>query len=119
MRLDQLYRPMGSALTAAALGVPEVFNAAEHFIDRHVQEARGGRVAIEYGDETVTYAGLFEQVNRFGSALRDALDVRPEERVVLLLLDTPAFAISFFGAIKAGAVPIPVNTLWKAVDYEY
>jgi len=116
---DQLYRPMGSALTAAALGVPEAFNAAEYFIDRHVQEGRGGRLAIECGDERVSYADLFERVNRFGSALRGALDVRPEARVVLLLLDTPAFMVTFFGTIKAGAVPIPINTLWKAADYAH
>jgi benzoate-CoA ligase len=54
---------------------------------------------------------------RVGAARR--LDVRPEERIALLLLDTPAFTISFFGAIKAGAVPIPINTLWRAADYAY
>jgi benzoate-CoA ligase len=47
------------------------------------------------------------------------LGVRPEERVFLLLLDTPEFASSFFGAIKIGAVPVPVNTLLKAADYEF
>src|SRR5262249_42504406 len=40
-------------------------------------------------------------------------------RVFLLLLDTPEFAASFFGAIKIGAVPVPVNTLLKPADYEY
>jgi hypothetical protein len=116
---DQLYRPMAPALTAAALGVPEVFNAAEYFIDRHVAEGRGAHVAIECGDAQVTYADLLERVNRFGSALRDGLEIRPEDRVVLLLLDGPAFTISFFGSIKIGAVPIPLNTLWKAADYRY
>jgi benzoate-CoA ligase len=110
---------MAPALTAAALGVPEVFNAAEYFIDRHVAEGRGAHVAIECGDAKVTYAGLLERVNRLGSALRDSLEVRPEERVVLLLLDGPAFTISFFGSIKIGAVPIPLNTLWKPADYRY
>jgi benzoate-CoA ligase len=109
----------GSAITAAALGVPEVFNAAAHFVDRHLGEGRGAKVAIECGDERVTYAQLHERVNRFGSALRGALEVRPGDRIALLLLDGPAFAISFFGAIKIGAVPIPVNTLWKAADYRY
>ena len=42
--------------------------------------------------------------------MRGVLEVRPEERVVLLLLDTPAFARAFFGAIKIGAVPIPTNS---------
>ena len=45
--------------------------------------------------------------------------MRPEERVFLLLLDTPEFAASFFGAIKIGAVPVPVNTLLKPADYEF
>src|SRR6202521_2987391 len=106
-------------MTVAALGVPETSNAATYFVDRHLREGRGAAVAIECGDERVTYAELHERVNRFGSALRSRFDVRPEERVVLLLLDGPAFAYSFFGAVKIGAVPIPTNTLWKAVDYRY
>jgi benzoate-CoA ligase len=106
-------------MTAAALGVPETFNAATYFVDRHLREGRGAAVAIECGDERVTYAELHERVNRFGSALRSRFEVRREERVVLLLLDGPAFAYSFFGAIKIGAVPIPANTLWKAADYRY
>src|ERR1700687_6210770 len=106
-------------MTAAALGVPETFNAATYFVDRHVREGRGAAVAIECGEERVTYAELHERVNRFGSALRSRFDVRPEERVALLLLDGPAFAYGFFGAIKIGAVPIPTNTLWKAADYRY
>jgi benzoate-CoA ligase len=105
--------------TASDLGVPATFNAAAHFVDRHVGDGRGGVVAIECGDERMTYASLAERVNRFGTALRDVLDVRPEERVVLLLLDTPAFHVAFFGAIKIGAVPIPTNTLWKTPDYRH
>src|SRR5229473_6504152 len=106
-------------MTAATLGVPEIFNAATYFVDRHLHEGRGAAVAIECGAERVTYAELHERVNRFGSALRSRFDVRPEERVVMLLLDGPAFAYCFFGAIKIGAVPVPANTLWKAADYRY
>jgi benzoate-CoA ligase family protein len=106
-------------IRAADLGVPELFNAASHFVDRHAAEGRGATVAIECGDERVTHADLAARVNRCGSALRDRLGVGPLERVVLLLLDTPAFAAAFFGAIKIGAVPIPLNTLWKTADYRY
>ena len=105
-------------LDADALGVPPTFNVATHFVDRHVAEGRGSRVAIECGDARITYAEVSANVNRFGSALRD-LDVRAEERVLLLLLDGPEFVYSFFGAIKVGAVPIPLNTLWKPPDYQY
>lgn len=105
--------------TAAALGVPERFNAASYFIDRHLAEGRGDKIAIECGDERVSYAELHERVNRFGSALHGKHGVKTGDRVALLLLDVPEFAYSFFGAIKIGAVPIPINTLWKAPDYRY
>jgi benzoate-CoA ligase family protein len=98
---------------------PPRFNAAEFFVDRHLQEGRGERVAIECEDQRVTYAQLSERVNRFGSGLRDTLKVRMEERVLLLLPDIPEFAYCFFGAIKIGAVPVPINTLLRANEYEY
>jgi benzoate-CoA ligase family protein len=105
--------------TAADLGIPERFNAAAHFVDRHLAEGRGARVAIECGDARVTYAELAERVNCCGSALRDVLGVETGDRVMLLLHDGPAFFYAFFGAIKAGAVPVPINTLWKTQDYRY
>ena len=98
--------------------LPETFNVATHFVDRNVQEGLGAKVAIECGDEQVTYQQLLENTNRVGNVLL-ALGVRPEERVLLLLLDTPEFLYSFFGAIKIGAVAVPVNTQAKTQDYEY
>jgi benzoate-CoA ligase family protein len=106
-------------LTASALGVPERFNAATHFIDRHIAEGRGQKIAIECGDEAVTFARLHSCVNRFGDSLKSQFGVKPGDRVALLLLDGPAFFYAFFGAIKIGAVAIPTNTLWKAGDYRY
>jgi benzoate-CoA ligase family protein len=95
------------------------FNAATYFIDRHVAEGRGDAIAIEYGDRRITYRELHEQVNRVGTVLKHDLDVRPEERVLLLMLDVPETIYAFFGAIKIGAVPVPLNTLWTISDYEY
>jgi benzoate-CoA ligase family protein len=100
------------------LSLPDRFNAAAHFIDPHAG-LRPGKIAIECGDLRVTYADLVANVNRMGNALRRELGVRMEERVLLLLLDTSEFAACFFGAIKIGAVPVPVNTLLKPSDYEY
>jgi benzoate-CoA ligase family protein len=105
--------------SAESLGVPEWFNAATYFVDRNVKEGRGRSIAIECGDARITYDEVLKNVNRFASALRDVLAVRVEERVLLLLLDGPSFVYSFFGAIKAGAVPVPLNTLWKPADYEF
>src|ERR1700733_7010394 len=103
---------------ASPLILPDEFNAAVYFIDRHIAEGRGAKVAIECGDIQLTYRELFERVNQVGNGLR-SLGVRVEERVFLLLLDGPEFAISFFGAIKIGAVPVPVNTLLRSSDYQY
>jgi benzoate-CoA ligase family protein len=105
--------------TAEELGVPRLFNAATYFVDRHLGEGRGEHVAIECGDEQVRYRDLHANANRFGSALRNRLEVRPEERVMLMLLDTTAFAYAFFGAMKIGAVAVPTNTLLKPPDYRF
>ena len=107
------------AATAASLGIPSTFNAAAYFVDRHVAEGRGDRVAIECLDECLTYADVRQGVDRFGHALRSALGVRPGDRVLLLLVDGPAFVYGFFGAMKIGAVPIPLSTLWTPADYAY
>jgi benzoate-CoA ligase len=89
-----------------------------YFVDRHVADGRGTSVAIECGDEAVTYEEVRRKANRFGSALL-RLGVRPEERVLLLMHDGPEFVYAFFGAIKIGAIPVPLNTLWRPADYEF
>jgi len=99
------------------IALPESFNVATYFVDRNVQQGRGERIAIECGDDKVSYHQLLERTNRVGNALRK-LDVRQEERVLLLLSDTPEFLYCFFGAIKIGAVAVPVNTWARASDYE-
>ena len=104
--------------TSSGQDQPE-FNATEFFVDRHLQEGRANSVAIECGDERVTYAQLSERVNRFGAGLRETLGVRMEERVLLLLPDIPEFAYCFFGAIKIGAVPVPISTLLRPNEYEF
>jgi benzoate-CoA ligase family protein len=104
--------------SVAPIFLPQEFNAAAYFVDRHIKDGRPDKVAIECGEAHVTYRQLFERVNQVGNGLRK-LGVRIEERVFLLLLDSPEFAASFFGAIKIGAVPVPVNTLLKSADYEY
>ena len=98
--------------------LPEQFNAAAYFVDRHLNEGRGEKVAVEAGEIEISYRQLAERVNRTGNLFRQ-LGVRIEERVALLLLDTPEFAYCFFGAIKIGAVAVPINTLLKPADYEF
>jgi len=102
----------------AALQLPERLNAATVFVDRHVAEGRGAKPAILSGDRTVTYDDLQEGVNRVGGALRE-LGVRMEERVAILLPDSPEWVFTFFGAMKIGAVAVPMNTMLLPKDYQY
>jgi len=110
--------PTAEKIAEPLTKLPDAFNVATYFVDRNVLEGRGEKTAIECGDERVSYRQLLERTNRAGNALR-RLGVRPEERVVLLLLDTPEFLYSFFGTIKIGAVAVPANTLLKPHEYEY
>jgi benzoate-CoA ligase family protein len=112
------FAPTPEKIAQPLTSLPDAFNVATYFVDRNVLEGRGEKTAIECGDERVTYRQLLERTNRVGNALRK-LGVRLEERVVLLLLDTPEFLYSFFGTIKIGAVAVPANTLLKPYEYEY
>ena len=98
--------------------IPDTFNAAHYFVDRHVLEGKDANIAVECGDAQVSYRELFEQVNRVGNVLRH-LGVRIEERVAILLPDSPEFLCAFFGAIKIGAVAVPLNTYLEPSDYEF
>jgi benzoate-CoA ligase family protein len=101
-----------------ALNIPDAFNVTTAFVDENLTAGRAAAVAVYAGDRRITYGELAEQVNRAGNALR-SLDVRAEERVFLLLLDSPEFAYLFWGAIRIGAVPVPTNTALRPTDYAY
>ncbi|GAA6160010.1 benzoate-CoA ligase family protein [Ruegeria sp. HU-ET01832] len=94
-------------------------NAALWFVDRHLREGRGDKVAFHEADgqqRTLTYRALAEESARFAGALARH-DVRREERVAMVVLDQIEFPILFWGAIKAGAIPVPINTLLSAPVY--
>jgi acyl-coenzyme A synthetase/AMP-(fatty) acid ligase len=107
-------------MRAPTVDLPEKMNAAVDFVDANVAAGRGDKLAIINADDgsSYTYNDVLAHTNRAGNVLKK-LGVRREERVLLLLLDSPEFVFSFFGAIKIGAVPIPTNTLLKPADYEY
>src|SRR5499426_4286481 len=98
--------------------LPAQFNVATWFVDRHVTEGRGGAPAFHYENRVLTYGDVFDLANRTGNALR-ALGVGLEDRVLMLCLDAPEFLATFWGAIKIGAIPIPVNTMMRGADYLY
>ena len=92
-----------------AITIPDQFNAATAFLDRNLAEGRSAKTAIFYEGKAYTYAQVAELSNRAGNGLLD-LGIDMEQRVALLLLDSPQFAAVFFGAIKIGAVAVPMNT---------
>lgn len=100
------------------LVIPETFNAATAYIDATIDAGYGAKTAFFFRDQQVSYADVLENVNRTGQALR-ALGLELENRVALLLLDCPEFVYSFFGAIKLGAVAVPLNTMLRPADYCY
>src|SRR5271166_4289138 len=94
------------------------FNVAVPFIDRHVGEGRGAKVAIRTIDGDLTYADLASNVDRCAGALM-GLGIRPGERLLIVVKDCPAFFYLFWGAIKAGIVPVPLNTLLRQASYSF
>jgi benzoate-CoA ligase family protein len=100
------------------ISLPERFNVASYFVDRNVQEGRGEKIAIECGDERISYRELQARVNHAGNLFL-RLGVKRGERVLLLLPDSPEFLYCFLGAIKIGAVAVPVNPFQRSKDYEY
>lgn len=85
-------------------------NAIDYFVDRHEREGRGAATAFRDPWGALSYGELALATRRFAGALRDA-GVARERRVALLMLDTVDFPIAFWGAMRAGIVPVPVNTL--------
>ncbi|HEY4440362.1 MAG TPA: AMP-binding protein, partial [Candidatus Elarobacter sp.] len=93
------------------------YNCAVDLLDRNLAARPQKRAFVDDGGAW-TYAELAARVDRAAGALL-GLGLEHEHRIVLCLLDTIDFPTAFLGAIKAGIVPIPVNTLFKADDYAY
>ncbi|MBX7170225.1 MAG: benzoate-CoA ligase family protein [Pyrinomonadaceae bacterium] len=98
--------------------LPRSYNACTTFIDENLHSGRGENPAILYNEKTLTYFEVAELINLTGNALLK-LGVKREQRIMCILFDSPEFVASFFGAIRIGAIPIPINTWLKSPDFEY
>ena len=98
--------------------IPREYNAAVDLVERNMEAGRADKVAYIDDSGRHTYAELASRVNRAANVLV-GLGVKREERVALALLDTIDFPAAFLGAIKAGIVPVALNTLLTTPDYEY
>ncbi len=97
---------------------PANYNAAEDLVGRNLCGERRKNIAVIDRDGSYTYEQLDNRINRFASLLENRC-VEREQRILLCLLDTVDFPACFLGAIKAGVVPVPVNTLLTSEDYAY
>ena len=106
------------ATRPSTIAFAPVFNVAVPFIDRHVREGRSAKAAVRTVDGDVSYGDLAERVNRCGNVLR-GMGLAPGDRLLMVVKDCPEFFYLFWGSIKAGIVPVPVNTLLRAPDLQY
>ncbi len=102
----------------AHIKLPQTFNLASAMVDARANDGKGDRVAIYYKDHAFSYNDVLEMVNRTGNALK-GLGLEIEDRVAVLLPDCIQWIASFFGAMKIGAVPVPISTMMRAKDYQY
>jgi 4-hydroxybenzoate-CoA ligase len=99
-------------------GISGSYNAVTWLLDRNVDEGRAGKLAFTDTVSELSYGELQRQSRRAANMLR-RLGVRREERVAMIMLDTVDFPVVFLGAIRAGIVPVPLNTLLTSDQYAY
>ncbi|MEM1198129.1 MAG: benzoate-CoA ligase family protein [Pseudomonadota bacterium] len=97
---------------------PRIYNAATDFVDRNIDEGRADKAAFIDPDRTLTYGELLAASCQMANMLT-AQGIARETRVAMIMLDTVDFPITFWGAIRAGIVPVPLNTLLNGAQYEY
>ncbi len=97
---------------------PTEYNAAADLIGRNLAAGRGAKTAFIDDHGRYSYAELAERVSRFANLVR-RLGIHPEQRILLCLHDTIDFPSTFLGAIKAGAVPVAVNTQLAATEFAF
>jgi len=98
--------------------IPRDYNAADDLIGRNLAAGRAGKTAYIDDGGQVTFGELADKVNRFGKHLL-TLGLRMEDRILIAMHDSIDWPVAFLGAIKAGIVPVAVNTLLTPKDYEY
>ncbi len=105
-------------MSTPADAIPRDYNFAADILSRNLDAGRGAKAAYIDPRGRYSYADLAERVERFGHALR-ALGIRREERILICLTDTIDWPTAFLGAVKAGVVAVPVNTLLTEDDYGF
>ncbi len=90
-------------------------NGADDILGPSLAAGRGDSLALICGERTLTYAQLDRLACRFGNALLNA-GLQRQQPVLLLLDDGPELVAAYLGAMKAGLVPVALNTRMAAKD---
>ena len=93
----------------------ELFNACEYLLDRRLAAGDGGRVALAGPAGELSYAELHDRVRRTAAGLK-AAGVQPEQRILMVMADSPHFVVVYLAAMRLGAIPVPVSTMQRAGD---
>jgi benzoate-CoA ligase family protein len=91
----------------------QLFNACEYLLDRRLAAGDAPRTALTGGAGDLSYAGLHDQVCRTAAGLR-SLGLQPEQRILMLMADSPQFVVVYLAAMRIGAIPVPVSTMLHA-----
>jgi benzoate-CoA ligase family protein len=104
--------------TYKTLSLPQEFNMASYILDDNIAAGRGDRIAIYCQGETYTYNDVCTLTNKVGNALKE-LGVEHENRVLVILQDSPEWVASWLGAIKVGGVATHAYSYLLPEDYGY
>jgi benzoate-CoA ligase family protein len=89
-----------------------LFNACEYLLDRRLAAGDGDRLALTGPAGDFSYASLLDRVRRTAAGLR-AVGVEPEQRILMVMADSPHFAVVYLAALRVGAIPVPVSTMLR------
>lgn len=107
------------AIPAAALmGMPRQYNAVQDMVDRNVDRGLGDKIAFADPDRSLTYGALQSATNQMANALQE-LQIGRETRIALLMHDNVDYPVAFWGAVRAGVIPVCLNTLLTTAQYDY
>jgi benzoate-CoA ligase family protein len=91
----------------------QLFNACEYLLDRRLAAGDGQRTALAGPSGEFSYAQLHDRVCRTAAGLR-SIGVQPEQRILMVMSDSPAFVVVYLAAMRVGAIPVPVSTMLRA-----
>jgi benzoate-CoA ligase family protein len=96
-----------------AIAMGQLFNACDYLLDRRLAAGDGDRVALAGSFGEISYAQLHDRVCRMAAGLR-SIGLAPEQRLLMVMADTPQFVVSYLAAMRIGAIPVPLSTMLRA-----